>query len=303
MKIDGKIKAKGARFVRFYPSDWRSGCLGLSLEQEGLYVRVCAFIYETNRRLPLDDCAAAKFMGAHTNAYRKIRDQLVELGKVSRCADGYTVARAERELAAAIGSSPAADQEGALNGSAHSAPERDTRSDSIGDTPLDTPLDTPPDTHGVFFKSANKFNGPLIEPKANSLKPKKETPKPPRGAQTADTPSNVKPVANWNRAFAPVDENQSGVIRTEAGCIQLSNGTHLRWLERFGSPARLDLALIEIAGEINTGSRKPLCADVEMRLARKVAEKIDRDERYQAAVASNAAAKAAPKPVKLSRWG
>ena len=68
MKIDVKIKAKGARFVRFYPSDWRSGCLGLSLEQEGLYVRVCAFIYETNRRLPLDDCAAAKFMGAHTNA-------------------------------------------------------------------------------------------------------------------------------------------------------------------------------------------------------------------------------------------
>ena len=115
-------------------------------------------------------------------------------------------------------------------------------------------------------------------------------------------PSHVKPVADWNTAFDQPAENHEGVIRTESGCIQLVNGTHLRWLERFGSPARLDLALIEIAGDINPGSRKPLAADVEARLARKVAEKIDKDERYQAAVASNAAAKAAPKRVKMSRY-
>lgn len=132
---------------------------------------------------------------------------------------------------------------------------------------------------------------------------KKESPRPPLGVSTDDMPSHVKPVADWNQAFSDPVENHSGVIRTEAGCIQLVNGTHLRWLEKFGSPARLDLALIEIAGEINPGSRKPLAADVEARLARKVAEKIDKDERYQAAVASNAAAKAAPKRVKLSRWG
>jgi hypothetical protein len=122
------------------------------------------------------------------------------------------------------------------------------------------------------------------------------------GVSADDMPSHVKPVSNWNQAFSEPAENQSGVIRTEAGCIQLVNGTHLRWLEKFGSPARLDLALIEITGEINPGSRKPLAADVEARLARKVAEKIDKDERYQAAVASNASAKAAPKRVKLSRF-
>jgi hypothetical protein len=123
-----------------------------------------------------------------------------------------------------------------------------------------------------------------------------------RDVRVDDMPSHVKPVANWNHAFERSDES-AGVIRTEAGSIQLVNGTLLRWLEKFGSPARLDLALIEIAGEINPGSRKPLAADVEARLARKVAEKLDKDERYQAAVASNAAAKAAPKRVKLSRWG
>ncbi len=52
----------GARFVRFYPSDWRSGCIGMSFEQEGFYVRVCAFIYEADRRLPLDDSLAAKLL-------------------------------------------------------------------------------------------------------------------------------------------------------------------------------------------------------------------------------------------------
>ena len=40
----------GARFVRFYPSDWRSGCMGLSLEQEGFYIRLCAYVYETGQR-------------------------------------------------------------------------------------------------------------------------------------------------------------------------------------------------------------------------------------------------------------
>lgn len=116
-----------------------------------------------------------------------------------------------------------------------------------------------------------------------------------RGARADDMPSHVKPIANWSQAFAPADESP-GVIRTETGCIQLVNGTLQRWLERFGSPARLDLALIEIAGEINEGSRKPLAADVEMRLARRVSEKLDRDERYQAAAAKNAATavKAAP---------
>lgn len=66
----------GPRFVRFYPSDWRSGCIGMTFEQEGFYIRVCAFIYESNRRLPLNDSEAAKLIGANTNAYRKLKNQL-----------------------------------------------------------------------------------------------------------------------------------------------------------------------------------------------------------------------------------
>lgn len=139
----------GATFVRFYPSDWRSGCIGLSLEQEGLYVRICAFIFETGRRVPLDDSAAAKMLGVHTNAYRKARDQLAALGKISRASDGWSNARAEIELKAATGSTA----KGEVVGQASENAGRNTRQDTLGDSPLDTP----PDTRGVFSKKANVF--------------------------------------------------------------------------------------------------------------------------------------------------
>ena len=141
----------GTRFVRFYPSDWRSGCIGLTLEQEGLYVRVCAFIYESNRRLPFDDSHAAKVMGCHTNAYRKVRDQLVAIGKLVEREDGYSVPRAEKELAAA------ANAQGEKARQADQASGRDTGKDTVGDTRQDTPTDTPIE----FSENANEINGPL----------------------------------------------------------------------------------------------------------------------------------------------
>lgn len=114
--------------------------------------------------------------------------------------------------------------------------------------------------------------------------------------------SQARPVASWSNFFTPADD-ASGVIRTEAGSIQLINGTRQLWLEKFsGDAARLDAALIEISGAINEGSRKPLAADVQGRLGRILGQRLDRDRSYQTAVVANAAAKAAPRPVKLSRW-
>lgn len=93
----------GARFVRQYPSDWRSGCLGLSLVEEGLYCRICNFISETGRRVPLDDAEAARMLGGcNFNQYVKVRNQLLAKGKIKHHADGYGNDRAERELAAAL---------------------------------------------------------------------------------------------------------------------------------------------------------------------------------------------------------
>ena len=157
------------------------------------------------------------------------------------------------------------------------------------------------DQSSILVEKTNENQSLSIEPIANSQEPKREDPKP-QFAQS-DMPSHVKPIANWSAAFSQSVENHETVIRAKTGEILLLNGTRQTWLEKFGGDGeRLDLALIEIAGDINEGSRKPLAADVQGRLARKAGDKLDRDQRYRAAVASNAAAKATSKPVKLSRW-
>lgn len=189
----------GVRFVRLYPSDWRSGCIGLTLEQEGLYIRICTFIFETEKRLPLDDCAAAKFMGLHTNAYRKVRDQLAAIGKLTKHDDGWTVARAERELAAAAYQKREAERPADTN------PRGETRQDTLGDTPPDTPrdttLDTPLDTTGVFSEKQSEINGPLKSLSHNHSQREVNTPV--RSEQVAaredgrtDTPAELKSVFN-----------------------------------------------------------------------------------------------------------
>lgn len=144
------MKRNGARFVRFYPSDWRSGCIGLSFEQEGLYVRMCAYIYETGKRIPASDSAAARILGANTNAYRKVRDQLAALGKIITRDGEWTVDRAERELALATAAQevgvatprPVHGVEYQNGGDQVSG--RDAGTDAVGDATHDTPTDTPP---------------------------------------------------------------------------------------------------------------------------------------------------------------
>lgn len=174
---------RGATYVRFYPSDWRSGCIGLSLEQEGLYIRICSYIYETGQRLALDDSKAAKFLGVHTNAYRRYRDQLADLGKLLRTDAGWTVRRVEKELAAAMGAARRPDGAPQEDRGAEVEAFADTMPDTVTNTPTNTPHNTPID----FSGNANEINGPL---KSQEPVPKKEkiSPHTPRdrGARLAD---------------------------------------------------------------------------------------------------------------------
>lgn len=93
----GAGMSKGPSFVRMYPSDWRSGCLGLTLEQEGLYVRMCMFIAETGRRVPIDDTEAARVLGVQTRNYRRVLGELLRIGKIKRHDGGYGNDRIEFE--------------------------------------------------------------------------------------------------------------------------------------------------------------------------------------------------------------
>lgn len=160
---------RGATYVRFYPSDWRSGCIGLSLEQEGLYIRICAYIYETGQRLALDDSKAAKFLGVHTNAYRRYRDQLADLGKLLRTDAGWTVRRVEKELAAAMGATQRSD--GAPQEDGGAAVE--TVADTVPNTLTNTPTITPHNTPTVFSKNNNEISGSIKSQEPVSKKEKK----------------------------------------------------------------------------------------------------------------------------------
>lgn len=293
-------------YVRFYASDWRSGCIGLSFEQEGFYIRVCAYIFETSRRLPLNDSAAAKIMGSHTNAYRPIRDQLVKLGLLQRYDDGYTVRRAELEVAMArkartakeegVDSSRGDDAEERADGGAEMA-GRVTGGVSLGDTPGDTPvvtpLDIPPVTHGVFSNSSNENNGPLSEPVTEPIEVK--SPLPPKGARTTKG-------EYWKNQLNP-EPPHAGIVRNADGSIALLNGTHANWLKKFdGDAERLDLALTEAAGEVRMNSPTPFEAQVSRVLARILGQKRDRAANYDRAVKNNANAKPKSDGPDYSRW-
>lgn len=288
-----KSKSKGARFVRFYPSDWRSGCLGLTLEQQGLYVSICAFQWETGRRIFADDTQAAHALGLNPKNYRKVRDQLLQLGKIEKHEDGYSNARAEAELNAALGAGAgsrrqAEDVDVGASRDVHSAQEdggnqiseRPAGQDSIADqSPVNSgSID---DQSTIMMENSIENQTPFIEPIADSQKP-------------IENP--VVPI-DLRRLFQPADENL-GVIVSEGGTIKLTGDLLAFWLGQFGdNQQRLDLALRSVS--IQPNSRTPIRAQVERQLSFRAADKLDRDQRYQAAAAAN---KPEKKPFRPSRW-
>lgn len=182
----------GPSYVRMYPTDWRSGCLGLSLEQEGLYIRMCMFIAETGRRVPLDDSQAAKMIGTNLNQYRKVLGQLLVLGKVKRHEDGYGNDRIEHETTSAKsaatsgnGSGRKADQ-GQERETGEATPQVTHQAATLAAT-----LATPP----AQAEINEQIQSPSIEPEPRTRK-KEDTPIPPDGgrvSQAADQIDGGKP--------------------------------------------------------------------------------------------------------------
>lgn len=272
----------GARFIRFYPSDWRSGCIGMSLEQEGLYWRVCAHFYETGRRLPLDDVEAAHRLGLNPKNYRRVRNALLALGKIKRHEDGYGNDRAERELAAAVGAqAPAQDAPQAHVGPARRSPHgehEDGRNSAqgrefSGEVRTINPAiigrqsgdnrETIPDKSPIFGEKSIKNQWPSKEP---------------------DLRENKKDDARARRC----DPNG---VTFDGTAIQLDANNRAFWLEQFdGDDMGLNLALIQAAAFIQPHGMRPLYAQVGQQLARTVAEKRDRDRRYAAAAAARPSA-------------
>lgn len=131
----------GVDYVRFYPRDWRNGTSFLTLEEEGLYTRICAFRWDVGVRVPVDRTAACRVLRINRNKYDRILDALIEAGKVVECADGLSVERAEAEYVAAGGIRVDDDK---ATGPIDQRCARQAGTDAIGVTPTHTPTHTPP---------------------------------------------------------------------------------------------------------------------------------------------------------------
>jgi uncharacterized protein YdaU (DUF1376 family) len=74
----------GMTYARFFPSDWRTGCLVLNLEEEGLYIRCCAYMYDTGKCIPSDDHQASRVLNVQFQKYVKVMTSLIDKGKMIR---------------------------------------------------------------------------------------------------------------------------------------------------------------------------------------------------------------------------
>lgn len=265
-------------FVRFYANDWFSGCAGLKADERGVYISICVYIWNTGRRVPLDDAEASRMMAINFKSYQRIRDRLVVLGKVTKYENGYGNERAERELSSASEAvernarrtgtpsdrsdgqgketSPQNGQALTKNAEAGSA----VLTDGTIDHGIDHRIDGTTD-HGIDRQKEQQNQSPSIEPEPE--------------------PNNKKKV---------IACDPDGV-KFENGSITLDASNWSFWLPHFGDDAEaLSLALMQASGFIQVNDRsKPLAAKVGSQLAMMARAKRERDSRYKASKETNRA--------------
>ena len=232
----------GARFVRFFPSDWRSGCIGLTPEEEGVYIRVCAHGWETGVRLSSDDAVAAARLMLDVRMWRRIKIKLVTKGKLHVCEDGIYSPRAEREFIAATtaaGKQVQASSDVGTGGDGHDCQYADGRASAEGREPARPGLlaevaeKSPRSLREVSEKvpkKTAKINGPLKsqEPRANNHREDTLIVRPESDAARANGPDEisglngstaeiVSGVARFLNALAPDYDTARRIIASNVG--------------------------------------------------------------------------------------
>lgn len=84
-------------YCRFLVGKWRSRTLGMTLEQEGLLIRISAFNMDAGVAMPACRTTAARMLGCHRNKLNKLLDALIQLGEVAEDETGIYSPRALSE--------------------------------------------------------------------------------------------------------------------------------------------------------------------------------------------------------------
>ena len=152
---------------------------------------------------------------------------------------------------------------------------------------IDTPIDKGPHIISVCnwdkYQTERHTGDTLADTQATHRRHTKEEVE--EGKEERITPLPPK-TGGWDQ-LNPDAFLANGIFQDADGSIHLTDRSRSDWLQRFGGNAeRLDLALIEAAGERQRNSRQPLRLQVERTLARIAGRKIESDHRYASAVES-----------------
>jgi uncharacterized protein YdaU (DUF1376 family) len=85
-------------FYRMEYEAWDEGTDELTLEQEAAYLRLCHQMYRRRGAVPDNPATLARIWRCHPNKARKLLDDLLAAGKVSKSEDGLTNTRVGQEL-------------------------------------------------------------------------------------------------------------------------------------------------------------------------------------------------------------
>ena len=92
------MSSAGMTFVQLYPTDWWGGCASLSLEEEGLYMRACTWMWSTGQPIPGNNAVASKLLRVQIQKYEKVMGSLIEKGKMIRAQGVIINDRVMREI-------------------------------------------------------------------------------------------------------------------------------------------------------------------------------------------------------------
>lgn len=265
-------------WVRFYPGAWREGTAHLSLEQEALYLRICSWRWDTGTRVPLDRARAAKLLRVQIHKYRKVVDELIGEGLVREGAGGLIVDRADAEydkaVSAICGGGLAAAATGCAEGQSDTGQGGADRNHSVNvNQCADVSVKRHAATRGVTRGVTPPDTPPVIAKKTQQKQWAEDKTKT-KTKNSEESPLPPKPLPSFG----------SDRAQLKNGNLVLDESLRRFWLEQFqGDEQRLQLALIQAAGYVQANSSRLLEAQVGAQLARIVADKRDRDQRYRAA--------------------
>jgi uncharacterized protein YdaU (DUF1376 family) len=84
-------------YISLHIGDWMGGTAGMTPEQEGAYLRFLLHLYQRGKPLPDDDRFMSRVMSLSLRVWKRLKDQLVSLGKIVIRSGALTNSRFEKE--------------------------------------------------------------------------------------------------------------------------------------------------------------------------------------------------------------